>query len=637
LPEFQNPNLQSQGGSGGSGGGGSDLRSMLAIGSLFVAIFLGYQIFFNKPKPETQQPAQTQQSQQAANNAQSAQSAQTAANTSGANATGSSAQVTGGAAAIGAEAESETTVQNANYKIVFTNRGAQVKHWYLLDKHYQDSDGHQLDLVQQEASNKFGRPLSLFTYDSALTNQLNSALYQSSGTGTITAPGTLTFHYEQNGLDVIKTFKFDSSYVIHAEFQVHRDGQPVLALLTWPAGLGDMEEFRPKPPDRGGVPISAASQISYSVDGKADSMGAVAGGFLFWSKPGVSGGATLTQPFEFVGLSDLYFAAAFLPDVPARTTVVTLHNTMDILSDPSNPNSEKRPGQVIGLAVGDTSGYTSLRLYAGPKQTDLVAGIRATGADGKDTGPTLRSLIQYGWLTIIATPLFWALRFLNEHGIPNWGWDIVILTAIFNLIMLPTRISMMKSSLKMQRIQPRVDAIKRKYANLKPTDPKRAEMNQEMMALYKTEGINMYGSCLPLLIQMPLFFAYFRVLQNAVELRQAHWGWLTDLSSPDPLHILPIVIIALMLVTQLISPAPGMDPAQRRMMAIMMPAIFGFTLWHYPSGLALYWCTGNLINFLIQLSINNSPMGKELQAIAAKRAAKRNGGGMSGKTIQGRR
>ena len=124
---------------------------------------------------------------------------------------------------------------------------------------------------------------------------------------------------------------------------------------------------------------------------------------------------------------------------------------------------------------------------------------------------------------------------------------------------------------------------------------------------------------------MPLFFAYFRVLQNTVELRQAHWYWLTDLSTPDPLHILPIIIIVTMFLTQFITPSPGMDPAQRRMMAIMMPIIFGFTLWHYASGLALYWCTGNLINLAIQFSINQSHIGKEMHAIAAKRAAKRAG------------
>jgi YidC/Oxa1 family membrane protein insertase len=627
LPEFQNPNLQSQGGPGGSGGGGGDLRSMLAIGSLLVAVFLGYQIFFNKPKPETQQPTQTQSQTQ-----QSAQTGQQGATPAGSQ-NAAAHTPTAAAPAIAAEAESETTVENANYKIVFTNKGAQVKHWIL--KGYNDSAGKPLDLVQGEAAALFGKPLSFFTYEPELTKELNSALYQASATGAMTAPGTLTFHYAQNGLEVFKTFRFDSSFVIRAESQVNRNGEPVRALLAWPAGLGDMEEFRQHPPDRGTVPTSTASQITFSVDGRTDSLNTVGGGFLFWNRPGVSGGATLTQPFEFAALSDLYFTAAFLPDTPSRATMVTLHNSIDILSDPSNPNSEKRPAHVIGLAMGDTSGHSSMRLFAGPKQVDLVSGIRAIGADGKETGPSLRSLIQFGWFSIIATPLFLALRFLYMHVVPNWGWAIVILTAVFNLIMLPTRISMMKSSLKMQRLQPRVEAIKRKYANVKATDPKRAEMNQEMMTLYKTENVNMYGSCLPLLIQMPLFFAYFRVLQYAVELRHAHWLWLTDLSSPDPLHILPIIIIATMFLTQFLTPSPGMDPAQRRMMAIMMPAIFGFTLWHYASGLALYWGTGNIINLIIQLSINRSKLGKEMQALAARRAVKRNG--TSAKTIQAKR
>jgi len=194
---------------------------------------------------------------------------------------------------------------------------------------------------------------------------------------------------------------------------------------------------------------------------------------------------------------------------------------------------------------------------------------------------------------------------------------------------------MMKSSLKMMRIQPKVDALKRKYAHLKVSDPKRAEMNTEMMALYKQENVNMYGGCLPLLIQMPLFFAYYRVLANVIELRQAHWFWLTDLSLPDPLHILPILIILTMFLTQYITPAPGMDPAQRRMMAFMMPVMFGFMLWHYASGMSLYWGTSNVINLALQLGINQSSMGKEMHAIAAKRAAKK--AGANPRIIQGRR
>jgi YidC/Oxa1 family membrane protein insertase len=194
---------------------------------------------------------------------------------------------------------------------------------------------------------------------------------------------------------------------------------------------------------------------------------------------------------------------------------------------------------------------------------------------------------------------------------------------------------MMKSSLKMMRIQPKVEAIKQRYAHLKTTDPKRADMNAEMMELYKVEGVNMYGSCLPMLIQMPLFFAYFRLLQNTVELRQAHWYWLSDLSSPDPLHILPILIIITMFLTQFITPSPGMDANQRRMLAIMMPVMFGFMLWTYASGLSLYWGTGNIINLAIQISINQSHIGKEMSAIAARRAAKKTG--VNPRTIQGKR
>jgi YidC/Oxa1 family membrane protein insertase len=227
------------------------------------------------------------------------------------------------------------------------------------------------------------------------------------------------------------------------------------------------------------------------------------------------------------------------------------------------------------------------------------------------------------------------LRFKVDHGIGNWGWAIIVFTIIFSLVMLPTRFMMMKSSLKMMRIQPKVDAIKRRYAHLKVNDPKRSEMNTEMMALYKDEGVNMYGGCLPLILQMPLFFAYFRVLQNAVELRQAHWYWLTDLSAPDPLHILPILIILTMFLTQYITPSPGMDAAQRRMMAFMMPIFFGFMLWQYASGLALYWGTSNIINLGIQVAINESKLGREMHEIAAKRAMKK--AGINPKTIQGRK
>lgn len=622
MPEYQNPNLQTQGGGGASGGGGGDMRSLLVFGLLAIVVFFGFQ-YFVKPKPPAPAPVTQSQTQPAASELPPPDAQPASNGTAGKSKTGKT-QAAPAAPAVTAATETLTTVENADYRIVFSNRGGQVQHWIL--KHYFDTSGKPLDMVQVQASQRFGLPLSIFTYDQNLTTELNQALYQPSATGNLTAPAGISFHYVRNGVDVVKTFRFGSGYVIGAEVQVKRNGQPVRALLQWPAGLGDMEEFQGR---SGGVQglTRTPSQFAWSLAGKQDIENA--------SK--VSNGNTLEGDYEYAATADLYFAAAFLPDVPERATVVTLHNAVDLPSDPSNPNSEKKPADVLGVAVGDTSGYTRLRLYAGPKQMDILAGIHAVSGDSSQNGPSLEPLIQFGWLTVIAKPLFLALRFLYNHGIPNWGWDIILLTILFNLLLLPTRLMMMKSSLKMMRIQPKVEALKRKYAHLKMNDPKRAEMNTEMMALYKTEGVNMYGGCLPMLLQMPLFFAYFRVLQNTVELRQAHWIWLHDLSAPDPLHVLPIIIIITMFLTQFITPSPGMDPNQRRMMAIMMPAIFGFTLWQYASGLALYWGTGNIIMLAMQLAINRSHIGKEMHAIAAKRAAKRTGGGAGPKTISGKR
>jgi len=243
--------------------------------------------------------------------------------------------------------------------------------------------------------------------------------------------------------------------------------------------------------------------------------------------------------------------------------------------------------------------------------------------ENKTVNQAIKPQTNFGWLTFIAKPLYGALRWLYVHAIGNWGWDIILLTAIFNLLVFWPRVLSMKSSLKMMRIQPKIDAVKKRYSHLKLNDPKRAEMNVEMMALYKSEGANLYGGCLPLLLQMPLLFAYAKVLQNAVELHHAHWLWLTDLASPDPLHILPILIIVTMFATQCITPSPGMSKSQRRMLAVITPMIMGFTLLRYASGLALYWATGNLINFAIQLLINRSKIGKEMHVIAARRAEER--------------
>lgn len=250
-----------------------------------------------------------------------------------------------------------------------------------------------------------------------------------------------------------------------------------------------------------------------------------------------------------------------------------------------------------------------------PQPKTLKAPLLAVG------GHSIAAPDDFGWLAFIARPLYLALRFLYGHGVGNWGWAIIVLTVIFNMVTLWPRVLSAKSSLKMMRIQPKVDAIKERYEHLTVNDPKKADMNVEMMALYRAEGANMFGGCLPLLLQMPLLFGYMRVLRSAPELHQAHWYWLTDLSSPDPLHILPLLIIASMILTQFVTPAPSMTSSQRWLMGIMMPAVMGLSLWHYASGLSLYWITGNLISLAIQLAINHSKTGKEIHHLAAERSA----------------
>lgn len=604
MPEIQNPNLQ---GSSPGGGGGGDMRSNMIFILLLLMVLFGYQYFFNKPAPPG---SQTQTEQQAAPPEQPAFAPGTA-QSAGANPGTAQPAAT---PTITAQLETTLTVENELYRIVLSNNGAQVKHWIL--KKYLDNSGKPLDLVQAEASERFGQPLALFTYEPALTTELNKALYQvtvdgaqPTATGQLLAPATVTYHYAANGLDVVKTLRFDASYVVSLEAKVTRNGAPVRALVEWPAGLGDMEEFR-----QSGLRAQVRTQsfFAWSIEGKQDSQAAAK----------VSGGNTLNFPYQYASVMDLYFSAAFLPDSPEDTTLVTLHNSIDLPSNLSDPSSRKTPADVLGLAVGSASGDTRLRIFAGPKATDVLESIHTMGSDGKPDGPSLESLIQFGWMTVVAKPLYLLLRFMVNHGIGNWGWAIILSTVIFNLALLPTRITMTKSSLKMMRLQPKVNAIKNRYKNLKATDPRRAEMNQEMMELYKTEGVNMYGNCLPMLVPLVLLWPYFRVLEYTVELRQAHWLWLPDLSQPDPTHVLPILIIVTMFFTQYITPSPGMDPAQRRMMAFMMPVVFGFMLWHYASGLALYWGTGNLIMLTMQIFINRSHWGKEMHEMAARRNRK---------------
>ena len=532
--------------------------------------------------------------------------------------------------AVAAAAESSTVVENELYRITFSNRGGQVTSWIL--KKYKDTEGHPLDLVHAGASSLYGYPLSLYTYDEGLTRQLSSALYVASSTGTLEAPATLTFKYSAGNLSVSKTFTFGADYLVHADTVVLRDGAPLRALLSWPAGLGDLETAL----------AYNGAQVDTSSSGKDE--------HLSFKK--VSGGNTLPGPFDFAGVSDQYFAAIFIPDQPSNASLVTLQNKIDVtkvkrsaVSNTIIPGKSAVLLPVLGAAVGSLSGHNAMSVFVGPKAISVLKSIHT--ADGN----TLEPLLDFGFFGPIGKYLFLGLRAVHsaiaphDNGVHNysWGWAIVIFTILINIVLLPLRVQGMKSAVKMQRIQPQIDAIKAKYKNPKATDPKAGEMNAEVMALQKANGVSMLGGCIPSLIQLPLLFAFFTMMTKVVELRQAHFFWLPDLSSADPWHILPILMVITSFVAQYYTPSPGVDPQQQKMMAFMMPAFSGYMTWKYASGLALYWNIGNLVMILQQQVMNRTSLGIEMKEIAAKRASRKAAASKPGvrasnsRTIQGRK
>jgi YidC/Oxa1 family membrane protein insertase len=588
LAEIQNPNQKS------GGGKQQDSRSFLVFSLVFLVMLLALQYF--RPKKPEPQPAEQKQQQSTAAPASPATDSGSTAALPGGNAAAAST-----AASVAATGEQTTTVENENYRIVFTNRGAEVKSWVL--KRYEDDNGKPLDLVNPATAAKFGYPLSLYSYDAGLRQRLATALYVPSTTGNLTAPGELTFDYAGGGLVVKKTFRFDASYVIHVTASVTNNGSPLPTLVAWPAGIGDQNTLA----------SYSKAQFDTSQNGK----------FEKTATKKVSGGATLNGPFDYAGISDLYFGAIFLPDQPEQTSVISLNNGWSIPKDPKQPKGASESVPLLGAAVGSMSTPVSLRVFAGPKVISVLTSVKSTSANGTETGPNLEPILNFGWFGWVAKPLFVVLRFTYDHIVANWGWSILILTLLLNLLMLPTRITMMKSALKMQRIQPEMQQIKEKYKKYKATDPRRQDMNKEIMELQRREGVNMFGGCLPMLIQYPLLYGFYEMLENVIELRHAHWLWLHDLAAPDALHILPIFVILTMFTTSYLSPSPGVDPAQQKMMAFMMPLMFGFIMLNIGSGVALYWAASNLITTGMQVIMNRTGMGKQMREIAAKRAAKR--------------
>ncbi len=601
MAEYKNPQQEP----------GAERRLLLVFVLTFIVLII-FQPLLKKFFP--QPPAAPQQQQQTRTQPAPAQPA-AAASVPTPSATPAATVNTVNTVTKQASTEAETVIENDLYKITFTNRGAQVKSW-ILKKFDNDAQNGLLDLVNPTAAQKFGYPLSLWTYDEGIRTRLNSALYVPSKEGNLSAPATITFEYADQDLVVAKTFHFDHTYVLNVETSVKYKGSDIFAAPAWPSGFGD--QFTPA--------SYAAARLDYHSDASTDRTALVFPNFVLrLAVKGISGGKTIPGPFEWAGPGDQYFTAIFIPDDPASAAMVTLRYGMEIPQKPGfNPvssNKETANVNVLGAAVGNLRGSTTERMFVGPKELAVLDAVHVPTIHNDN--PDLRGTVNFGWWGILARPLFLWLKWTYNHIVPNWGWAIVLQTLIITVLLLPLRITQMKSMLKMQRIAPQIKSIQEKYKKYSLRDPRKAAMNKEISGLYKKEGVNPAGGCLPTLIQFPFIIAYYRMLGVALDLRHAHWLWITDLSARDPYFVLPIIMVISMFAMQRMTPQAGMDPAQQKMLTWMMPLMMGFIFFNLQAGLNLYYAEANLISIAQQAIMNRTNLGKEMREMMEKRARKK--------------
>jgi YidC/Oxa1 family membrane protein insertase len=565
---------------------GHEMR-LLAASLLSMGVILLWTRFFS-PKPPIL-PPQANRSAQTAPATPGNPATSSPANTAAAMPKGTATGLSGAARApVNVSAKSDTeertlVVENDLYRVEFSNRGAVVKSWQL--KKYLDDSKPQrvLDVVHPEAAQQTGGwPFALVVDDEQLQSAANGGLYQiSSHASTLQAPADAEFSWSDGHLEVIKHFRFDHTYVVRVETTVRMNGATVTAGLAWLGGFGDLTVSNP-------APIDTVS-VFYTENGKLTDIAAKKlDGTEKWP-PGVWQGGK-----DWDGIEDRYFAAAFLPPGGAAPGTLETRYWKAFRTVQVDGKDAQEPVPQVATAAKQP---LALRVYVGPKDYD----------DLKKMNPPLHSLVNFGWLEFIADPLFHGLKWLNKY-IPNWGWDIVVLTLVINLLLFPLRISSYKSTLKMQRVAPEIKQIQDKYKKYSMRDPRKAEMNKEVMAVYSREGINPVGGCFQMFLQMPIWIGLNTTLRYAIEMRHARWfGWITDLSAKDPYYVLPIVMGLSMYLVSKMTPMTSTDPQQQMMMKIMPVTMAGiFMISPISSGLAVYILTSSLVGILQQWWLNRT-------------------------------
>jgi len=549
----------------------TEMRSLIAA-VLCLIVIAAWSLIYKPAQPPPAQPAAVSTSP-----ATSAQGTPSASAPAAGKAAAPATPVTMRAAS----AESSVVIESDLYRVEISNRGGVVRSWQLKKFTDDHKPPRTLDLVHADAAQQSGNwPFSIALDDPQQEATVSNALFEITSAGKVTdagavlhAPSEVTLSWSDGHLEVTKLLKFNPTYIVDVKTTVTLDGTPLRTSLTWSGGFGDATAYR----------AAAQTQVFTSAAGKLNTLAAKNLG-----KPGqTTTRAAVAGTFDFAGIEDLYFAAVFLPPFTARGDLAEIPLTVTgwTYSHETTVDGKTETEIVPQVAAGlATPGTLDLRLYAGPKSID---GLKATR-------PPLNSLVQFGWWGFIAEPLFYSLMWLHRY-VSNFGWAIVLITIGINMVMFPLKVKSMRAMQKMQKVAPEVKTIQEKYKKYSMRDPRKAEMNKEVMAVYSREGINPLGSCWPTLIQMPIWFGLYRMLANTIELRHTPWiGWIHDLSAHDPYYILPVLMSISMYFMQKMTPTPGMDPAQAKMMALT-PLIFGAMFALYPSGLSLYILTSNAV------------------------------------------
>jgi YidC/Oxa1 family membrane protein insertase len=525
---------------------------LLAIVLSFLVIY-GWQALFSPPRkaPPAQQQVTTAPSGTQAPGAPLAAAAEAAATPPPVEADATPL--------VAAASEQDIVVENPAVTATISTRGAVLRSWRL--KNYRDGLGAPLELIPQNVPNA-PKPFSLEVDDAATSATLKNALYKPSAeTLTIgTAPATVTFEYKDAaGLVVRKEFTFTPAhpYVVHFTASVSRNGTALNPAVQWGPALGTGVVA-------GGMNYSPAPQPIFYRDRKVKRV-AIKEIEKYRQEQGA---------FGFAGVDDHYFLSAIVPPV-------------EPLQVSYNPVVVPVPGQdralqFISWSIRSPSALPSADFFFGPKDLDVLQSIK----------PDLVRAIDFGMFDFLVVPLLRALKWVNSY-VGNYGWSIIVLTIIINLVMFPLKHKSIVSMRKMQELQPQMKAIQDRYAKLKMTDPGRQKMNEEVMALYKQHGTNPASGCVPMLLTLPVLVAFYAMLAVAIELRGAPFvGWIKDLSSFDPYFVTPVLMGMTMFVQQRMTPSVA-DPVQAKMMMFMPLMFTGMLMWA-PSGLVLYWTASNL-------------------------------------------